>query len=220
VRITVPPGGGKTNGSVIRSQRLLSTADVVELDDGSLATSLVRTAIDIAATRTPLGGIVAMAHVRNSDAIDHSTIADRLAKLGSFPGSARVRRALARSTSGSESALETLIVVRCQDLGFRSPEQQVEIVGIDGRPYRVDFGWRGGRVLLEADGRGKYDGTSDRSGQDVLWAEKRREDAIRPTCDAFLRVVWGDAWHAIELERRLRTAAVPQIPPRRRVLTF
>jgi len=219
-RITVPIGGGKSNASVERSQRTLAHAEIVEFEDGTRATSLLRTAVDLASTRTILNGIVAFSHLRTAAGVDAEDIAAAIRHVGPSPGIARARRALTRSTTGSESVLESLVVARCQDFGFAPPEQQIPVVGADGREYRVDFGWRRGRVLLEADGRAKYTDEQGLPDREALWAEKRREDAIRPTCDHFVRVAWEDAWSGARLEQRLRAAGVPQTRPRRRVLTY
>lgn len=218
-RITVPVGGGKSNASVQRTQRALSRDDVVVLPDGIRVTSPIRTAIDLAADRSALSGIVAMSHVREAFGIAPERVAERIAAIGRVPGLRVARAALARSTSGSESALESIVIARCQDLGFADPDQQFSVRGVDGDDYRVDFAWDGGRVLGEADGRGKYFAVAA-SAEEVLWREKQREDAIRPTCDAFVRVTWDDAWGGAGLERRLLAVGVPRVGPRRRRLTF
>ena len=63
----------------------------------------------------------------------------------------------------------------------------------DGRGYlvaRVDF-LVGDRVVVEFDGRAKY-GMDGRRPEDDLWAEKRREDALRSLGYVVVRVVWAD----------------------------
>jgi very-short-patch-repair endonuclease len=52
---------------------------------------------------------------------------------------------------------------------------------------RVDFLFDG-CVIGEADGRGKYTGPQD------LWAEKRREDALRALGFEVVRWGWDDMW--------------------------
>ena len=205
-----------------RVRRALQTDDVVELANGTRITSLARTAIDLAASRSLLGGIAAVSYALQQG-VDHALLADGLRRLGPVTGVARARSALSRSSSGSESALETLVVVRCQDYGFELPEQQRVVTGLDGRSYRVDFAWRGGQVLGEADGRSKYADPAlrdGRSAEEVVWAEKRREDALRPTCRSFIRFGWSDAWAGDALARRLESAGVPRQRRRLAALTF
>ncbi|GAA4118405.1 type IV toxin-antitoxin system AbiEi family antitoxin domain-containing protein [Knoellia locipacati] len=66
---------------------------------------------------------------------------------------------------------------------------QVEIRDRDGRLVgRVDFLVHGTNVIVEFDGRMKYD-----SGDPaVLWAEKKREDALRRLGYVVVRITWAD----------------------------
>jgi len=222
VHTTVPPGRGGPTQAVMRTQRAIAEQDVVAADDGTRMTSLARTAVDLAASRSLLGGIIAMSHARASG-VTEEELAAALDRAGPITGIRLARLALARSVPGTESVLETLVVVRCQDLGFAAPELQRIVRGDDGRDYRVDFAWLDGRVLGEADGRAKYErpelrGT--RAPADVLWAEKRREDAIRASCDRFVRLSWEDAWRGAPLASRLDAAGVPRDGRRLHSLTF
>ncbi|WP_204331757.1 hypothetical protein [Geodermatophilus sabuli] len=58
---------------------------------------------------------------------------------------------------------------------------------------RADSGWQEQRVIGEFDGRAKY-GRPLRPGQpgDVVFAEKRREDAFREQGWGVVRWTWGD----------------------------
>lgn len=211
VTTTVRRGGGWSSAAVRRVHRELAPEDVVEFADGARATSLARTAVDLAATRSSLSATVAVSHVRRGG-VDLAALEAALARAGAMTGIGAARAAVRDSVGGSDSPLETLVVVRCRDLGFAEPEQQVPIRGIDGVVYWVDFAWRGGRILGEADGKLKYravDGVP--TSLDVLWAEKRREDALRARCDAFVRVSWDDVWTGEGLEHRLVTAGVPRL---------
>jgi len=222
VHTTVVPGHGGSSGAVMRTQRRLAPEDVVVTASGALATSPVRTAIDLAASRSLLGGIVAISHVR-ATGVPPSAFADALGRAGAMNGIGRARLALARSVAGAESVLEVLVVVRCQDYGFAVPELQREVRGTDGRNYRVDFAWLDGRVFGEADGRRKYQDPellAGRSAEEVVWAEKRREDAIRFACERFLRLGWEDAWRGVGLARLLDAAGVPRVGRRLAALTF
>lgn len=55
---------------------------------------------------------------------------------------------------------------------------------------RADF-LVGTRVLVEFDGRSKY-GMDGRRSEDVLWAEKLREDRLRALGYIVVRLVWAD----------------------------
>ena len=220
--VVVTSAHGGRRGLVERLRRPLAAHEAVVTPDGTRCTSLTRTAVDLATRRTLLGGIAAMSHARfrGASTVD---LGETLARLGPVTGIGRARLALARSTAGSESVLETLVMVRCQDYGFEPPEQQYERIGSDGRRYRVDFARDGGRILLKADGRAKYADPSirgERTAEEVLWAQKRREDALQAGCDRFLRATWLDAWHWHELARRLEAAGIPRTRRPSSSLTF
>jgi len=221
-RVTVTHGLAKSNAAVIRSRRPLAPGEVARTTAGPLATDPVRTAVDLAAGHSGLAGIIAISHVRRHFGACVDEFDAALARMGSFKGVARARAAVRRSVEGSDTPLETLVSVRCEDLGFERPVQQFAVRGVDGERYLVDFAWLGGEILGESDGRMKYfdpDHTGGRTAEQVLWREKRREDALRPVCRAFVRVTWDEAWAGAPLERRLEHAGVPRVS-RRRPLTW
>ena len=66
---------------------------------------------------------------------------------------------------------------------------QVEVR--DGRGWlvgRVDFVVRGTKLIIEVDGKVKY-ATGD---PEVLWREKKREDALRALGYTVVRITWSD----------------------------
>lgn len=221
VHVCVPPGRSASNSVVRRSRRALAEESILVLPSGARATDPITTVLDLAASRSLLSGIVAISHLRNRLGTTVDELERALLESGIRAGVRKARLAIARSTSGSESVLESLIVARCEDLGFARPSQQLPVRGVDGRDYRVDFAWNGGSIIAEADGRGKYrepDQLAGRTPDEVLWDEKRREDAIRPTCDRLVRVSWSDAWGGSRLESAFTFAGVPR-PRRARQLT-
>ena len=96
-------------------------------------------------------------------------------------------------------------------LGFAPPELQAELRDASGL-MRVDFLWRTERIVLEFDGRVKYEagsaGTS--SASDVVWREKLREDRIRRMGFGVVRVVWADLMRPDALRARLAAAGIPR----------
>lgn len=103
-------------------------------------------------------------------------------------GSAALR-VLARLASGSsESPGESWAKLVLHGLGYAA-EQQVELHTPTGEFVgRVDFLIRELRLVIEFDGRGKYDGADG----STLYAEKRREDGIRALGYRVVRLVWAD----------------------------
>ena len=215
-RIVVPPGSARSSSLVQRTCRSSGDFDVVALGD-LLATDLVTTAVDVAASRSTLGGVVAMSHVRRHAGVPPERIRERIDDRRPFRNARAAERALAESTAGSDSPLESLVMVRCADLGFEAPEQQRPIV-VGAGEYRLDFAWRDGRIVLEADGREKYEDErilDGRDPHDVLWQEKLREDAIRARVDAFARTTWAEAWAGAPLAETLARLGVPRVRPAR-----
>lgn len=217
--VTVRRGGGESSAAVERVHRSLAPEDVTARADGLRLTTVERTLIDLAATRSTLSAIVAISHARH-EGVTLDRIVASIARAGRMPGIRAVRAALLQSTDRAESPLETLVLVRCRDLGFAEPELQREIRGTDGVRYRVDFAWRNGAIVLEADGKLKYRSEPGRpTPGEVLWAEKRREDAIRGRGPTFVRASWDDAWHGDGLEQLLVAAGVPRVRMPNRSLT-
>lgn len=111
------------------------------------------------------------------------------------PGVAAVRRALAEVDGRHESPGETLTAQVLRDLGFELVPQ----VWIG--PYRVDFLIAGSRVIVEFDGKVKYETKED------LVAEKRREDELRRRGYVVVRLMWSDLRNV----RRVRTLVLEAI---------
>jgi hypothetical protein len=183
--------------------------DVVDLG-GALATSPLRTAFEIAASRGFLAGVVALDHVLGPAlGIARMDAEAWLARTRPFRGVRRADAALEIATGLAQTPLESLSLGQFHSLGFPPPRQQVEFT-IDGRIYRADFHFEDADVIGEADGRSKY-------GPDLigapppgarLWAEKEREDSLRMVVRGFARWTWDHALGGQELARRLQRAGV------------
>ena len=78
----------------------------------------------------------------------------------------------------------------------------------------VDFAVDGENVVVEFDGKVKYGRSPDdpdpfghrRTPQQVLWAEKRREDRLRELGYEVVRVTWDDLAEPVVLARRIGAA--------------
>lgn len=219
VQLLVPPNAARTSGAVVRVQRTSSAMSTVPVRVGGttvLAAAPHTTAIDLAVGRGALSGAIGISHVRGGG-VELERFTAELVERAGTRGVRIARQALELSSDGCESPLEALVVARCHDLGFQLPRQQYEVVLPSGR-VRVDFAWSDGAILAEADGRAKYEDErmlAGRSGREVVWAEKLREDALRERCRAFVRITWDDAWHATGLVRKLASAGVPRPRPPR-----
>ncbi len=95
--------------------------------------------------------------------------------------------------------------------GIRPPRRQVPFHDEDGFIGRVDFWWQDAHVVGEFDGKVKYgrNNPSQRSPEDVLWAEKRREDRLRATGASVVRWTTTDLHCPTRLIRALTAALGP-----------
>lgn len=130
---------------------------------------------------------------------------DALALLDGHRGIVAARAVAHRIEPLHESPGETLTAWLLHQLGYRLvPQYDVPGTGqltASGWPDRVDFLVEGTRVVVEFDGKVKYE------GRDVLFAEKQREDRIRSLGYEVVRLVWADLSHP-ERVRTLLHAAV------------
>jgi very-short-patch-repair endonuclease len=109
-----------------------------------------------------------------------------IAAFDGHRGVGPVRAALRDADGRHESPGESLAAHVLAGLGHEL-QPQFEVVA-EGRTYRADFRIAGTRVLVEFDGRVKYE-SGDRA---VLFEEKRREDALRRAGWVVVRLVWSD----------------------------
>lgn len=123
------------------------------------------------------------------------------------------------STSDSESVGESLSRAVIYQFGFPSPEVQYKIHDASGREIaRTDFGWKHLRLVGEFDGLVKYTRNEyllGRSPQDVVVAEKIREDRIRAQGYRVVRWLWKDVHNQPERLRSLLEQAGLQQSARR-----
>ncbi|MEV8270791.1 hypothetical protein AB0P19_10845 [Microbacterium oleivorans] len=187
--------GTQHNGAVSRgtpyvSRHRCAVPDVDVVSSGGLVlTAPARTVADVLRT-TPRDTAIAIAdaalravawdarqRLYDADAAEYlrAEIARRLTT--GARGVRQARELLELADGRSESAGESVSRLRLHDLGFRRIRLQVSV-----GPYFVDFGLDDAAVWGEYDGEVKYRDVAMRHGralEDVLRAEKEREDWIR-----------------------------------------
>ena len=170
--VTVPTR--KTNrfpDVVVHQSTDLTNAQVVE-KDGLAVTSVVRTAIDLAAKRRPrvIGRIVDHAVVRGDTSIEEIVEAvGALARHGK-PGMQTMHKVLEmRAGEGfmGESELEMHGLRLLREWGFPDPNLQYPLPWRSSRKGRVDFAYPAIRLIIEIDGR-KWHSTLDAFEEDRL----------------------------------------------------
>lgn len=185
--------GAKRRADVEVHGATLPAAHVVSL--GSLAvTSVARTVADLGRTRS-LAEAVAAGDRALALGLDLADLEVVLRGMEQWPGVRQARRAATLVDGRSESVGESVSRVRLWEQGLPVPVPQREIHDLEGRLIaRVDFAWDDHRTVGEFDGRVKYADLvkPNQRAEDVLFAEKLREDALRDAGWQVVRWVWAD----------------------------
>lgn len=134
-------------------------------------------------------------------------------------GRRQAQFAIAFASGLAESVGESLTRVRFHEQGFEIPELQVTFARSDGGEADVDYFWRGIRKAGEFDGKFKYTrGAIVKPGQDpgeIVFHEKKREDAVRPQLQSMTRWVWDVVRPPLVFLRFTSEAGVPRAAPLR-----
>lgn len=169
--------------------------DEIAVVGGIAVTTVARTVVDLART-VPFEEAVVLADAAlHRHVTDVPGLAAAMGRAAGWPGAPRARRVVAFADPRSESPGESRSRVAIARAGLPAPVLQWEVVDADGLPLgRADFWFAELATVGEFDGRVKY-GRLLAPGQDpgeVVFAEKRREDAIRATDVRFARWTWSD----------------------------
>jgi hypothetical protein len=200
-------GGGKSRRLVqVHGTRLEWSETTVV--DGVVVTSLARTVVDLCRT-LPYEHAVAAGDKALAVGLVRAEADLALRTLGRAPGSGQARHALAFLDGRSESAGESVSRVVMTRDELPAPELQQDV--LDSRGHfvaRPDFLWRAHRTVGEFDGKIKY-GRLLQPGQyveDVIFAEKVREDALRDLGWQVVRWTWADLYRPNIIRDRVTRA--------------
>lgn len=206
VHLTRPAGRGKRRGYVHLHVAALDASDVV-VRDGVAVTSLARTVVDLGCS-LPFADAVVAGDAALRLGLARHELDEVLARAGRRPGVGAARR-VAAFADGRESVGESRSRVVLHRIGLPPTTLQLAVHDTSGRLVgRSDFGWEDRRTLGEFDGRVKYGRLlgPDQRAEDVLWAEKQREDELRDQGWQMARWTWWHLDHERALEERLRRA--------------
>jgi hypothetical protein len=184
--------------------------------DGLLMTPPARTVVDLALA-APFPDAVVAADWALKHGIHRDELFQALEASAAQRGRKRARRVLEFADGRSGSPGESLSRVLIEQLGFAAPDLQVEFSDSDGSIGFVDFYWADADVIGEFDGRIKYvdpDLLRGRRPEDVVVAEKRREDRLRTGGHGVTRWIWSDLHPPERLGRILARAGVPSVDRR------
>lgn len=183
--------GGRDDPDVHLYSCRIQPDEVVYFDDLK-ATDLGRTVVDVARHEPPEWALAAGDAALRLGLTSHE-LDLQLVRAARRPGIRRAR-AVARSFNAlAESPGESISRWHLRMAGLPLPELQVELNAF-GQIARVDFFWPDLGLIGEFDGRikyGRYINPAQRP-EDVVFAEKRREDGLRAEGYFVVRWTWHD----------------------------
>jgi hypothetical protein len=214
--------GGRSRSGMRTHATRLHDADVVSID-GILVTSIERTVVDLMAVES-MHGAVAIADAalridrfgRRPPRTNMDRVIEVLNRALPFPGSVRASAAIDFATTLADSVNESASRVTVAMIGAPPPILQFPFHLPEG-DFEVDFYWERQSAVGEADGRSKYlngELRGDRSIEEVVMAEKRREDGIRRVVRHFGRWDFRTGLSTSLLRPRLIELGVPLGLPR------
>ncbi|MEE6295758.1 hypothetical protein [Georgenia wangjunii] len=207
--IEATAAGGRGSAGVTR-HGVKRMPDVV-MADGVAVTSVARTVLDMARTRTFASALASADHALATGATSSEELAEELDLMRGARGLDRARRVVECADGGAQSVGESLSRARMYELGLPVPELQRQFFDDAGFVGRTDFWWYRFCLIGEFDGRVKFareTARSDEDAREVLWQEKRREDRLRALGNGVVRWDWSDALDIARLGRILAAAGL------------
>lgn len=180
---------------------------LVERVGGVRVTSAADTAVDLSRARH---GALALAVADAALRADPSLTVEALVAANESRISSRGRRVarwvLHRASPLAETPLESVSRAAIEWLGFAEPELQ-KTFWTDGVTDRTDMWWRGARIVGEADGDVKYDGSLQPSAS-AIRKEKERDRRLRRHASGVAHWGWSDVAKVRPLADALRSAGL------------
>jgi hypothetical protein len=165
--------------------------------DGIPITGPARTALDIGREHGFAAGLVACDSAMRAG-VSAAEFGKGLLIMRCWPGITAARKASELADPGAETVGESMARILVMELGLGVPETQF--------PVRIATGvaWcdlRVGCHLFEFDGRIKYlrrdqGGVANRSAEEVVWEERRRQGLVCSEGLGMSRIIWEDFWGA------------------------
>ena len=194
------------HGSAARPPRSTVERDAIR------ATTPARTAVDIASARPLDAALPVIDHVLRTLRATREELTAEVELL--TKGQTRAAVAVGMGSAASESPAESVCRVRFRQLGVPEPVQQHAFARAGARTAVVDFWFPDQGVVVEVDGRAKYEDAAMLDGRttaDAHWQEKQREDFVRSFSEVrtVVRLTWADLMDPERLRIKLVRAGVP-----------
>jgi hypothetical protein len=232
VHTLYPDAARRTVTATVRHQGSVDESDVIDVG-GILCTSPERTVYDLARLMSAEVALTcadaALARIGGDQRRYDEGAADewllgmgvRLDANAGARGIRHARAVMAIVDGRSQLPLESVTKLQLRRLGFGQPRLQVPVAAPGDGSFWMDVELEEARAFYECDGETKYADEAMRSGrtlEQVLLAEKQREDWVRGTTGK--RVLRGGSVHAASpaaLAARLASFGVALPEPRDRL---
>lgn len=195
-------GGGSRRSEVLICANAPLDGAVTQVD-GVPVTTVPRSIVDVTRTVGLESGVCAADEALRRGMCTRSDLEREALAARGRTGAARARVLPGPVTGLSESVLESLVRLIVEFSDLPKPELQVWLRGRDGGRKRVDFYWRGYRVVVEVDGFEKY-GRSPEEIRRHLRNERRRQRQLEEAGYVVIRFAWEDVFHPERILSRIR----------------
>ncbi|MFG3639377.1 hypothetical protein ACGF3C_03775 [Micromonospora sp. NPDC047762] len=185
---------------VVVHQLVIQPDQLVQVN-GITATEPLRTLADVSLRVDRLSAVSVLDSALNRRLV---TIDDLLAiprLVRGRRGAVVARGYLSEVDGRAQSPLETRTRLRCVDGRVPPDALQLEVRDEDGYLLGIgDLGWRGPRVIAEADGRGPH------GAPEAAYADRRRQNRLVKAGWTVLRFTWQDTLHPAYIPHTVRQA--------------
>ncbi|MFI6261456.1 type IV toxin-antitoxin system AbiEi family antitoxin domain-containing protein [Micromonospora sp. NPDC051006] len=174
---------------------------------GIPATSPLRTAADVILRVDRYPAVAVLDSALNNGLLTSNDLLAIPSLIHGRRGAVAARGYLAEADGRAQSPLETRARLRCVDGRVPPDALQLEVRDDDGYLLGIgDLGWRGPRVIAEADGRGAHDNPG------AVFADRRRQNRLVNAGWTVLRFTWADTLHPDYIPWTVRQAISPHRP--------
>ncbi|TFC04595.1 hypothetical protein [Cryobacterium mannosilyticum] len=222
VHFIVPRAAGGRSKPGIRKHAVHLDPRDITLVNGLLVTTVARTVVDLAAALDLQSAVVVADRALSADRRGHlAALATKVelyetwARMLPFRGSVRAKAVIDFATHLAGSPNESASRVNIALSGFPEPVLQHPFI-VDGAEVFVDFYFPDQHKVGETDGKVKYFDPVMRDGrtpEQVLWAEKLREDGVRRQVHGFTRWPFSVSVSKVRLRTRLVEFGLPITRP-------
>jgi len=186
-------GGRTTPGRIVHVADL--EPEELLAHNGFQITTVARTLVDFACTASFASAVIAADYALYREMVTPQALSETLRRTRHRRGAAAARRALLFADGRSESPGESRLRLDIHRAGLPAPALQVRVYAPDGTFLgRADLGYPELGLLMEFDGKAKYTKLRQvgQSIEEVVMAEKAREDLIRGLGYTVIRFDWNE----------------------------